>query len=71
MKDLSQGSEGRLIFRFAVPMLLVANVPARLLVDKLGSPLQMVLLVGMCLGCQALAELGWRFALRHYTSASS
>lgn len=61
----------KMFFTFAVPMLLVANVPARLLVAKLGSLWQMVLLLAMCLVCQLAAELVWRFSLRHYTSASS
>ena len=58
-------------FTFAIPMLLVANVPAKLLVDKLGSPFEMVLLVVMSGACFAVSELVWRFSVRHYTSASS
>ncbi len=61
----------RVFFTFAIPMLLVANVPVRLLVDKLGSPLDLLLVVVMCAACLAVSELGWRFSMRHYTSASS
>jgi ABC-2 type transport system permease protein len=61
----------KVVFTFVVPMLLVANVPARLLADKLGSPLPMLLLLGLCGACQLLSEAVWRFSLRHYTSASS
>lgn len=61
----------KVFFTFAVPMLLVANVPAKLLVDKLGSPLQMLLVLAMSAVCLAVSEMGWRFSLRHYTSASS
>jgi ABC-2 type transport system permease protein len=61
----------RMVFTFALPMLLVANVPARLLVQKLHSPLDMLLLLGMAVACMVVSELGWRFALKHYTSASS
>jgi ABC-2 type transport system permease protein len=61
----------RMVFTFALPMLLVANVPARLLVQKLRSPLDMLLLLGMAVVCMVVSELGWRFALKHYTSASS
>jgi ABC-2 type transport system permease protein len=61
----------KVVFTFAIPMLLVANVPARLLAHKLSSPWPMLLLVGLCLAAQLLAEAGWRFSLRHYTSASS
>jgi ABC-2 type transport system permease protein len=58
-------------FTFAIPMLLVSNVPARLLVDKLSSPAPMFLLVGMCAACLLVSEWGWRHSLRRYTSASS
>ena len=61
----------RAVFTFAIPMLLVSNVPARLLADKLSSPGPMLLLVGMCVVCLAVSEWGWRRSLRHYTSASS
>jgi ABC-2 type transport system permease protein len=61
----------KVFFTFAVPMLLVANVPAKLLVAKLGSPLEMLLLLGMSWICLLVSELGWRISLRHYTSASS
>lgn len=61
----------RAFFTFAIPMLLVSNVPARLLADKLSSPGPMLLLVGMCAVCLAVSEWGWRRSLRHYTSASS
>ncbi len=71
MPDAALRGFFKVVFTFAIPMLLVANVPVRLLVEKLASPWQMVLLVGLCLACQALAELVWRFSLRHYTSASS
>ena len=58
-------------FTFALPMLLVANVPVKLLVHKLSSPLEMLVLVGMAFVCLALSEGVWRISVRHYTSASS
>jgi ABC-2 type transport system permease protein len=58
-------------FTFAIPMLLVANVPAKLLADKLRSPGEMLLMVGLSVVCFAVSELGWRISVRHYTSASS
>ncbi|HOX04397.1 MAG TPA: ABC-2 family transporter protein [Candidatus Paceibacterota bacterium] len=61
----------RVFFTFAIPMLLVANVPAKLLAEKIESPLEMVLLLALCGLCLAVSELGWRLALRRYTSASS
>ncbi|MEY2408748.1 MAG: viologen exporter family transport system permease protein [Verrucomicrobiota bacterium] len=61
----------KIFFTFAIPMLLVANVPAKLLADRLKSPVDIVLLIGLSAGCFVLSEMAWRFALRRYTSASS
>ena len=58
-------------FTFAIPMLLVANVPAKLLLHTIQSPWSILLLAGMGVVCFALSELFWRFSLRHYTSASA
>jgi len=58
-------------FTFAIPMILVANVPAKLLIEKLRSPLEMLLLLVMVAVCFVASELGWRYALKHYTSASA
>jgi ABC-2 type transport system permease protein len=58
------------IFTFAIPMLLVSNVPVRVLVDKLVWPWPL-LLVLMSVVCFAVSEWGWRASIRHYTSASS
>jgi ABC-2 type transport system permease protein len=59
------------LFTFVLPMLLVSNVPARLLAHKLLSPGTIFLLFGMCAACIVVSEWGWRKALRNYTSASS
>jgi ABC-2 type transport system permease protein len=59
------------VFTFVVPMLLVSNVPARLLADHLHSPLDLLLLLAMSGGCYAVSQWGWRVSVRHYTSASS
>ena len=61
----------KMFFTFAVPMLLVANVPARVLASTLHGPARMLLVALMCVLCFIVSEIGWRFALRHYTSASS
>ncbi len=58
-------------FTLAIPMLLVSNVPARVLTDKLASPALVWLLVAMGAGCVACSEIGWRASLKRYTSASS
>src|SRR6266481_3043415 len=59
------------IFTFAIPMLLVSNVPARVLVKPATSLKWSLLLLGMSVLCFAVSEWGWRASLRRYTSASS
>jgi len=61
----------KVVFTFAIPMLLVSNVPVRLLVNKVTSPLPLLILFAMSLSCFVLSEWGWRASLRRYTSASS
>jgi len=61
----------RAFFTFALPMLLVANVPARVLADKVRSPWDMLLLLALCVGCFLFSEAMWRFSVKRYTSASS
>lgn len=61
----------RVFFTFAIPMLLVSNVPVRVLADKMGSWQHVLLLLGMGVACFLLSEWGWRASLRRYTSASS
>jgi len=58
-------------FTFAIPMLLVSNVPVRVLVSTLSNPAPLVLLLGMGVICFLVSEWGWRTSLRPYTSASS
>lgn len=61
----------RSVFTFVLPMLLVANVPVKLLLQKIAAPGEMLLLVAMSLGCFLASEAFWRFSVRRYTSASS
>ncbi len=58
-------------FTYALPMLLVANVPARLIAQKLASHRDMALLIALAALLFALSEIVWRHSIRHYTSASS
>ncbi|MGN6554275.1 MAG: ABC transporter permease [Verrucomicrobiota bacterium] len=58
------------IFTFVVPMLLVSNVPVRLVVDKFSAGMGL-LLIAMGVVCAIVSELGWRLSIRRYTSASS
>jgi ABC-2 type transport system permease protein len=71
MPDAAFKGMFRVVFTFAVPMLLVANVPTKLLARKLDSPLEMLLLFGLSLVCFGVSEAVWRVSLRRYTSASS
>jgi ABC-2 type transport system permease protein len=59
------------LFTFAIPMLLVSNVPVRVLVNTVTSPKEWLLLLGMSAVCFGLSEWGWRASMRRYTSASS
>ena len=59
------------VFTFVLPMLLVSNVPVKLLTHRLESPGPVVLLLAMAVGCFGISEWVWRRAMRHYTSASS
>ena len=59
------------VFTFAIPMLLVSNVPARVLVKPATSLQWSLLLLAMSVLCFAISEWGWRASLRRYTSASS
>jgi ABC-2 type transport system permease protein len=61
----------RRVFTFVIPMLLVSNVPAKVLIGRLSAPLEWLLLLGMTAACYAVSELAWRISVRHYASASS
>jgi ABC-2 type transport system permease protein len=61
----------RMFFTFVVPMLIVANVPVKLLANKLDSPFEMLLMAAMAAGCFVLSERVWRRSVKNYTSASS
>ncbi|MBU6402858.1 MAG: ABC-2 family transporter protein [Verrucomicrobia bacterium] len=61
----------KVFFTFVIPVVLVANVPVRLLVEKLSSPRPLLALLGMAGICFGISEWIWRHSLRRYTSASS
>jgi len=65
-----KGGIFRSVFTFVLPVLLVSNVPVRLLTERLttASCLQ---LMGLAVGCAILSEWIWRKSLKHYRSASS
>lgn len=59
------------VFTFALPVLLVSNVPVRVLADKVGEPYAWLLLLGVAVAWAGISEWFWRLSLRRYTSASS
>lgn len=61
----------KVLFTYALPMLLIANVPAKVLLARLNSTLDLVLLLVLTVVCFLVSEALWRYSLRHYTSASS
>jgi ABC-2 type transport system permease protein len=71
MPDEAFSGAFKAIFTFAIPMLLVSNVPARVLVKPATSLQWSLLLLAMSILCFAVSEWGWRASLRRYTSASS
>ena len=62
----------RFVFGWIIPVVIVANIPARLLIKPLGHPVWLMFHLAMA-GSIAfcLSRIFWRFALRHYSSASS
>jgi len=61
----------RAVFTFVLPVLLVSNVPVRLLAGTLASPGWLLVLLGLAVVCAAVSEYVWRMSLRRYASASS
>ncbi len=59
------------VFTFALPVLLVSNVPVRVLADKLTSPSACGALLGLALVWALISHWFWRLSLRRYTSAST
>ena len=62
----------RFVFGWIIPVVIVANIPARLLIKPLEQPgwlmFHLVIAAGIAFW---LSRIFWRFALRHYSSASS
>ena len=59
------------VFTFVLPVLLVSNVPTRVLADTLKSWHSWALLLGVGLAWALISEWFWRYSLRRYTSAST
>jgi ABC-2 type transport system permease protein len=61
----------RAFFTFALPVLLVSNVPVRVLGNRLDSWHACALLLVIAVAWALISEWFWRLSLRRYTSASS
>jgi ABC-2 type transport system permease protein len=62
----------RLIFSWIIPVVIVANIPARVLIKSLGQPLPLMLqMIVASLIIFWSSRVFWRFALKRYSSASS
>jgi ABC-2 type transport system permease protein len=62
----------RFVFSWIIPVVIIANIPARLLIKSLGQPYWLMFhMVVASTIVFWLSRVFWRFALRHYSSASS
>src|SRR6201988_4672300 len=62
----------RLIFGWVIPVVIIANIPARLLIKSLGQPFPLMLhLIIASTIVFWLTRAFWKFALGHYSIASS
>ncbi len=62
----------RWFFGWIIPVIIVANIPARLLIKSLGQPGWLLLHLAIAgTIVTLLSRIFWRFALQHYSSASS
>ena len=62
----------RVIFGWIIPVVIIANIPARLLIKSFGQPVPLMLhLVIASTIVFWLSRVFWKFALRHYSIASS
>ena len=59
------------VFTFVLPMLLVSNVPVRVLLGRIESWTSILLLILVTCVCLWMSHLMWKISVRRYTSASS
>ncbi|HET9364900.1 MAG TPA: ABC-2 family transporter protein [Candidatus Angelobacter sp.] len=69
--DAAFSGAAKAFFTLFIPLLLVANVPVKVLLGTIRSPLEVVALVALSLICFFASHLLWKAALRRYSSASS
>jgi ABC-2 type transport system permease protein len=61
----------RILLTFVVPIAFVTTVPAEAMLGRLADPWMVVYALAIGAGLFVLSAAYWRFALRHYSSASS
>ena len=62
----------RLVFSWFIPVIIIANIPARLLIKPMSQPAWLMFhLIAASTLVFCFSRMFWRFALRHYSSASS
>jgi ABC-2 type transport system permease protein len=62
----------KLIFSWFIPVIIVANIPAKVLTRSFEQPLPMLAQLGAaCLFVVTAARMFWQFGLKRYSSASS
>jgi ABC-2 type transport system permease protein len=62
---------GRVTFTLAIPILIISNVPVKVLLNKLTSPSEILLMLALGMSCFLISSAVWVAALRRYSSASS
>ena len=58
----------RAVFTFVIPVLLVTNVPVKVIIEKLGSPAEVAWLLLLCAALFGASEVFWRWSVRHYSA---
>jgi ABC-2 type transport system permease protein len=71
MPDAAFRGVFKMVFTFALPMLLISNVPARRLLGMAASALDVSILLLLGAAVWVASEAVFRFSMRRYTSASS
>jgi ABC-2 type transport system permease protein len=62
----------KFVFSWIIPVIIVANVPARILMRSFEQPAPLLLQLGIAATfCVGISRAFWHFALRRYSSASS
>jgi ABC-2 type transport system permease protein len=69
--DVAFAGGARVLFTFVIPMLLVSNVPVKVLIQTVPSPGEILLMLVICAAAFIFSAYVWRRALVRYTSASS